>query len=84
MTLMDFVRSRSYLFWSNPDLRNLSDETIVEQALNYGDFDDVKELLKLMGTQKVAAIFGKLANRKRTNFAPAIKHYFTLYFQRYA
>lgn len=84
MTLMDFVRSRSYLFWSTGNLSKLSDDAIVEQVLNYGDFEDAKQLMALMGIKKVAAVFVQLANRKRTNFAPAIKHYFTLYFQKYA
>ncbi|MBI3261330.1 hypothetical protein HYZ64_03115 [Candidatus Berkelbacteria bacterium] len=84
MTLREFVQSRAYLFWSVKDLSLLSDEAIVEQLLNYGDFDDVQTLCSLMGVQKVARIFTQQSQRRRTNYSPALKQFFRLYFQQYA
>ena len=85
MTKMQkFIKKRSYLVWYVKDPANLSEESIVEHVLNYGDWDDVKEMIKIMGIKRVAGIFDKEANKKRSNYRPEIKNYFTLYFHKYA
>ena len=62
----------------------LSDESIVEHTLNYGDWDDVQKLISIMGIKKIARIFEKETNRRRINYRPEIKNYFSLYFNQYA
>lgn len=84
MTLVDFIKKRQYLVWYTKDFKNLSPEAITEAILNYGDFDDVKELISILGIKKVAAIFRKQLKQKRCNYRPEIKNYFRLYFNKYA
>lgn len=84
MTIGDFVRKRKHLFWSTKNYDGLSNEAVVEGVLNYGDMNDVKELISLLGIQKVSKIFHEQTNRPRINYRPEIKNYFQLYFQKYA
>lgn len=84
MVLKDFIKKRSHLFWYIQDTKTLSEKAIVEAVLNYGNFDDVRELISLLGIKKVAAIFRKQIHRKRVNYDPKILNYFKLYFEKYA
>lgn len=79
-----FAKKRPYLFWSTNNYKNLSSAVILENTLNYGNFDDVKEALKLIGLKKSAAIFKKQISGKRINYRPEIANYFKLYFKKYA
>ena len=84
MNLGDFVRKRKYLFWSTKNYDGLSKRVVVEGVLNYGDMNDVRELITLLGIQQVAKIFYENTNRPRINYRPEVKNYFQLYFQKYA
>lgn len=84
MQLQEFIATRPYLAWSTRDVRGLSTAAIVESVLNYGDFDDVKKLIAIVGRQKTARIFRAQVRRRRHNYRPEIVHYFKLYFQRHA
>ncbi len=70
--------------WYVKDPGKLNDESIVEHVLNYGDWDDVQGMIKILGIKKTAEIFKREANRKRSNYRPEIKNYFHLYFHKYA
>lgn len=84
MTLADFAKKRKYLFWYINDFKHLSEEAIVEGVLNYGDMDDVKKLIAILGMRKTAEIFRKQVNRQRINYDSKIVNYFKLYFDKYA
>lgn len=82
--LGDFVRKRKYLFWSTKNYDGLDAAAVLEGVLNYGDMDDVRELLKLIGIKEAAKIFYRDTHRTRVNYRPEIVNYFQLYFNRYA
>ncbi len=84
MNTGDFVRKRKYLFWSTKNYDGLSNEAVVEGILNYGDMNDVRELISLLGMQEVARIFRENTNRARINYDPKIVNYFSLFFNKYA
>ena len=84
MTIGDFVKKRKHLFWSTKNYDGLSKEAVVEGVLNYGDMNDVRELIALLGIQEVAKIFRENINRARINYRPEVVNYFQLYFQKYA
>lgn len=84
MTIRDFIKRRPYLVWYVKDPAHLSLEAIVESVLNYGDFDDVKKMISILGIQKVARIFRKQIKQKRVNYDPKTINYFKLYFKKYA
>lgn len=70
--------------WYTNNREHLSNEAIVESVLNYGDFEDVKKMISLLGMKRVAHIFRKQLKQKRVNYDPKIKNYFKLYFDTYA
>lgn len=82
--LNKFIEKRPYLIWYTKNYNNLSQEAIVEAVLNYGNFDDFKKILKILGIKKTARIFKKEVNKKRSNLRPEVKNYFKLYFKKYA
>ena len=84
MTIIDFIKKRPHLVWYTKNYDNLSEEAIVEAVLNYGNFDDIKKMVKIMGIKKVAAIFRKKSKQRRCNYRPEIKNYFHFYFNKYA
>jgi hypothetical protein len=84
MTLHDFLRRRKYLVWYTRNYDRLSTGAIVEAVLNYGNFEDVKKVISILGIRRTASIFRKQASRKRSNYRPEIKNYFRLYFKKYA
>lgn len=84
MKINEFIKKRPYLVWYTKNYDHLSEEAIVEAVLNYGDFDDVKTMIKILGIEKTAAIFRKKSKQKRCNYRPEIKNYFQLYFNKYA
>lgn len=84
--LKKFIQKRKNLFWYIKDTINLSEESAVEHILNYGDWNDVQILIKILGIKKVAKIFREQTSSKRMriNYDLKVKHYFTLYFKEYA
>ena len=84
MKINDFIKKRPYLVWDTRNYENLSEEAIVENVLNYGDFNDVKKMFAILGIKKTVEIFKKQISQKRNNYRPKIKNYFNLYFKKYA
>lgn len=84
MTLQSFIKKRPYLVWSTKNYQALDNEAIVEAVLNYGNWDDFKKIIKILGLKKIARIFRQKSKQKRCNYRPEVKNYFTLYFNKYA
>lgn len=87
MKLENFIKKRPHLIWYTRNYEGLSAESIVEATLNYGDWDDVQTLIKILGMKKTAEIFHRKSIKSkfgRTNYAPKTINFFTLYFKKYA
>lgn len=84
MDFKSFIKKRPYLVWSTRSFSKLSNEVMVEAVLNYGDFDEVQKMIKILGMKEAARIFRKQLKQKRNNYRPEIKNYFKLYFNKYA
>ncbi|MBU3965661.1 hypothetical protein KKG29_03150 [Patescibacteria group bacterium] len=87
MTIHDFIKKRKHLIWWVRDYDKIGADSIVEATLNYGDWDDVQALIKILGIKKVTQIFrekSKPSKIGRQNYRPEVKHYFNLYFNKYA
>ena len=84
--LYNFISGRKHLIWYVKDYRSLSEESIVEAVLNYGNWEDVQKIISIMGIDRVAEIFRKqmVTGRQRGNYYPDVAHYFNLYFNKYA
>ena len=64
MTISNFIKERPYLVWGTRNYDNLSEEAIVENVLNYGDIDDVKEMFSILG-KKIRYYFQKTNKSKK-------------------
>jgi hypothetical protein len=75
-----FIKDHSNLFWYTPEEKKeeISHEYLVETILNYGDLSSVKELINILGFDRLAEIFSGLEGRKKLNYYPEIYHFFSL------
>ena len=86
MTIHDFIKKRKHLIWWVKNYDRLGAESVVEATLNYGNWDDVQTLIKILGIKKVAKIFREKSPKSsmgRTNYFPEVTRYFNLYFNKY-
>lgn len=65
----------------NPE--KLSEESVLFHILNYGNWQDVRDFIKIKGLKETASLFYKTLNKKRNNYLPQIKNYFKKYFQKH-
>jgi len=79
-----YIKSKPYLVWGSKDYTNLSQQSIVENILNYGDWNDFQYLKSIFDIKDLSKIFKELSNKKRTNLRPQTLNYFTNYFSKYA
>ncbi len=85
--LHKFITKRPHLAWYVKDLSKLDEASIVEHVLNYGDWDDAQKLIKILGMRWTAEIFREKSKGDKfgwQNYRPEIRHYFNLYFNKYA
>ena len=82
--LQQYLAKKRYLAWWVKDIKKLSEATAVEAVLNYGDWNDVQKIIKILGANKVAQIFFKESSKSRQNYQPRTKHFFSLYLKKYA
>lgn len=77
------LKNKPYLAWYVKNPNKLSEESILFHILNYGDWKDVQDFIKIKGLKKTANLFYKTINKKRNNYLPQIKNYFEKYFKKY-
>ncbi|GIW64181.1 MAG: hypothetical protein KatS3mg092_0114 [Patescibacteria group bacterium] len=83
MTVNSIIKKKPYLAWYVKDPDKLSEEAVLEHVLNYGNWEDVQEFIKINGIKETAKLFYKSLNKKRINYLPQIKHYFENYFKKH-
>jgi len=82
--LQALFQQKPYLVWDikNPD--GLSENSMVERIINYGNWDDVMQTISILGIAKVSGIFNASITNTRNNYRPQTINFFKLYFQKYA
>lgn len=80
MTVNIIIKNKPYLAWYVKDPEKLSEESVLEHVLNYGNWDDVQQFIKIKGKDKTTELFKKTLTNKRVNYSPAIQSYFSRYF----
>ncbi|MCP4397519.1 MAG: hypothetical protein GY801_09510 [bacterium] len=83
--IQEFIKKNSVLFWwtSEAEKVHISENVLVERILNYGDEQNVKQLLDLIGIGEIANIFYEQTSGPRCNYFPQVVNFFNLYFQRH-
>jgi hypothetical protein len=72
MTRAEFITKNEHLFWyiKKEAIPNISNEVLVEFIFNYGTWDDVKELVKIIGFQELKRVYDGITDRKIGNYIP--------------
>jgi len=81
-----FIRENRSLFWYTPEDKKeeISLEFLVETILNYGDMNNIKTLIRILGVKEISRIFFSAEGRQKLNYYPEIYNFFSLLFSRYA
>jgi len=82
--IQNIIKRKPYLAWDIKDSGSMSEESVLEHILNFGDWDDFIGVEKTLGINKTKTLFGKLTRRKRVNLRPQTISYFKNYFAKYA
>lgn len=72
------------MIWYVKNIDGLDLTSITEHVLNYGDWDQFKELIDAVGINEVAKTFYEHAFRPRCNYRPDIKRFYTEVFKKNA
>ena len=86
MTRAEFIEKNKHLFWyiKKEAIPNIGNEVLVEFIFNYGTWDDVKELIKIIGFQELKVVYEGITDRKIGNYHPEILNYLGLIINKYA
>jgi hypothetical protein len=84
MTVQDIIKNKPYLAWYIKDPAKLSQSSILEHILNYGNWEDVQTFIDIKGIKQTQKLFKLGANKTRSNYFPEIKYYFQHYFAKHA
>lgn len=84
--IKEFIHQHSNLFWYTPEDKKeeISPEFLVESILNYGDLNDVRNLIQIMGIEQLSEVFNSIQGRKKLNYYPEIYHFLSVLIKRYA
>src|SRR3989344_6439977 len=83
MDFRDIIRHKPYHIWYTKNYDGLGEESVVEAVLNYGDWDDLKQLCTILGIKRVAEIFWIHIQGTRCNYKPEVVNFFQIYFRQY-
>jgi hypothetical protein len=77
MTRAEFIEKNKHLFWyiKKEAIPNISNEVLVEFIFNYGTWDDVKELIKIIGFQELKRVYETITDRQVGNYHPEILNF---------
>jgi hypothetical protein len=72
MTRAAFIEKNKHLFWyiKKEAIPNIGNDVLVEFIFNYGTWDDVKELIKIIGFQELKQVYENITDRRIGNYIP--------------
>ncbi|PKP47641.1 MAG: hypothetical protein CVT94_10770 [Bacteroidetes bacterium HGW-Bacteroidetes-11] len=84
--IRSFINEHRNLFWYIPadKKEELSHELIVETIFNYGNLNDIRQLVNILGIKRLTEIYNGINGRKRLNYYPEVFNLFSLIIRKYA
>ncbi len=82
--LLEIFIQKPYLAWDIKDPRTLSEKSMLEHLINYGDWDDILKTIDILGIEKTTSIFNESIRNPRNNFSPKTTNFFKLFLPKYA
>jgi len=83
MSLKQFIQKNKQFWWYVKDPLKLDNNAVVEGIIKYGDMNDIRQLMKILGAQNTAKIFAGQIRGRRSNYSPKTINYFKQYFKLY-
>ena len=65
MNVTDIIKNKPFLAWCVKDPEKLSEESVLEHVLNYGDWNDVQTFIKILGIKKTNDLFNHTLKKKK-------------------
>ena len=86
MTRDEFIAKNAPLFWyiKKEAIPKIGNEVLVEFIFNYGTWQDVKDLIKIIGHPELKLVYDGITDRKIGNYHPEIYNYLGLITRKYA
>jgi len=82
--LLKIFVKKPYLVWDIKDPSALSEKSMLEHLINYGDWDDIIKTIEILGISKTTSIFNESISNPRNNFSPKTINFFKLFLPKYA
>ena len=87
--LKALIRKNAHLFWyiKDSEKENLPLPVVLEFFINYAQKEDIKDLFRIVGIKNAAKVFFEQidkSERSANNYNTLSRHYFSLYFSKYA
>ena len=80
LIFQEFAQKNKHFLWWVPEIKDVDESGIVEATLTYGNMEDKKELLSIMGKRKFKQHFDTITHgRRRQNLEPRTISYWTIY-----
>jgi len=81
----DIIRHKPHLIWYSDNYDGFSERTIFEHVLNYGEWEDVQELVKIYGFEGCYKIVVEMILKyKRNNLRKEVVSFYPKYFKAHA
>lgn len=79
-SFIDFRNKHKYFFWWIKDVSKIDSSAMLEATLTYGNMEERKELLSILGKPKFKEIFTELTQSRRAqNIEPRTLFYWKHY-----
>lgn len=72
MTRAEFIEENKHLFWyiRKDKLQDISNDVLVEFVFNHGTWENVKQLIEIIGYQELKKVYQNITGRKIGNYYP--------------
>ena len=84
--IRSFINKHSDLFWYIPadKKEEISHDLMVETIFNYGNLDDIRQLVNILGIKRLTEIYNGINGRKKLNYYPEVFNLLSLIIRKYA
>ncbi len=81
----DIIRKKPHLIWYSKNYDGFTEKTIFEHVLNYGEWEDVQELVRIYGFKACNEILEEMVTKyKRNNLRKEVISFYPMYFKAHA
>lgn len=86
MTRAEFIEKNKHLFWyiKSDKIKDIDNEVLVEFIFNYGTWEDVKQLVEILGRAELKNVYDGLDDRKKGNYFDCAFNFLQLITTKYA